>query len=97
MADGLFSKATTGREFPHRPPRVHWGRLANLVDRRGRYLPVVVENVSTDGVMLQSDDSVSENATYTLICKHDRCRVEILWTQGRFSGGKIVSNEPVDH
>lgn len=93
MVDGLLGKAAAGGDFPHRPPRVQWGRLANLVDRHGRYLPVVVENVSIDGVMLQSDEPVAEHGIYTLVCKHDRYSVKILWSQGRFSGGKIVTDE----
>ena len=73
-----------------RDPRVAWGGLAVLVDQRGDIVPVIVENVSVDGFLVQSDVRLQSGGKYTMqLPKENELNVTVLWTQGRFSGGKI--------
>lgn len=72
-----------------RPPRVDMGHLGNLVCGGGEYIPVVVENVSADGVLMQSNKVLVEDAKYELVCGRERVHLKIVWTNHPFVGAKF--------
>lgn len=73
-----------------RSPRIDLGRLANLVDCEGNYIPVIVENVSAQGVLMQSEKVIPEDSKYDLVCGHERVNLQIVWSNHRFAGAKII-------
>lgn len=73
-----------------REPRVSWGHLANLLDCRGVHIPVLVENISQSGILLQCEEILLINEPYTLVTRSDRELIEIKWMKGPFAGCEIV-------
>ncbi|MBB3762986.1 hypothetical protein [Sphingomicrobium lutaoense] len=73
-----------------RAPRVDLGRLGNLVDGQGNHIPVVVENVSAQGVLMQIDKIIPPDFEYDLICGQERVQLQIVWSNHGFAGAKIV-------
>lgn len=74
-----------------RDPRVDWGGLAILIDENGRNIPVIVENVSVHGFLVQSDVRLKVGQEFELVVqKNDNLKVKMVWTNGRFSGGRVL-------
>lgn len=75
-----------------RDPRIEMGMLGNLVDVCGTHTPVIVENLSRDGMLLQSERLLLKGHLYQLIASgNEAVGVRIIWTRGRFAGAAIES------
>lgn len=90
MQSWLKSVASERKRREVREPRVALGALGNLIDKNGNHIPVVVENVSKNGFLVQSDCTLSKDCQYELVfINDDSVTVRVRWVQGKFAGGTI--------
>ncbi|NNE61388.1 MAG: hypothetical protein HKN35_10865 [Woeseia sp.] len=96
MQSWLKSVASERKRREVREPRVALGALGNLVDKCGKHIPVVVENVSKNGFLVQSNGTLNKDCEYELVfINDDSVTVYVRWVQGKFAGGSIQT-EPRD-
>lgn len=79
-----------------RGPRVYLGMLATLLDENGLHSPIVVENVSKNGLLIQSERRLAVQKQYSLVSIYEEpVPVEVVWSRGRFAGAIFKEQVPL--